>query len=184
MTDSTQTQVSHRARNAGLGRLVPIASLLVHCAAPCPQPAHPEAPSEVASSQPMPPPVSSTLVASPPATASPSAEAPAPLAPTPPPSNGGLTPEQVRSVVMGNVHGFQACYERALATDASIQGGVTISFSVAPDGALKGASVSSSSLGNPKVEECMLSEFEKLRFPAAQKQTNASFPFVFKGGGR
>ena len=59
-----------------------------------------------------------------------------------------------------------------------------ISFSIAPDGSVKEAVLTSSSPGNPKVEDCMVNEFKGLRFPAAEKQTNALFPFVFRGAKR
>jgi len=43
------------------------------------------------------------------------------------------------------------------------------------------ASVSHSSLDNQRVEGCMLRTFNRLKFPTADKATNAAFPFVFKG---
>jgi len=93
----------------------------------------------------------------------------------------GLTPEQIRRVVLSRQGAFQACYEIALSKDPSAKGGVTISFSVSPGGDVASAGVSTSSLGNPRVEGCMLRTFNRLRFPTADKATNASFPFVFKG---
>ncbi len=93
----------------------------------------------------------------------------------------GLTPEQIRRVVMSRMGAFQACYEIALGKDPGAKGGVTVSFGVTPGGSVASASVSHSSLGNPRVEGCMLRTFNRLKFPTADKPTNASFPFVFKG---
>jgi len=93
----------------------------------------------------------------------------------------GLTPEQIRRVVLSRQGAFQACYEIALAKDPSAKGGVTISFSVSPGGDVASASVSHSSLDNQRVEGCMLRTFNRLKFPTADKATNAAFPFVFKG---
>lgn len=92
----------------------------------------------------------------------------------------GLSPEQIRRVVMSRYGAFRACFELALSKDPNAKGSVTVSFSVTPGGAVGAASVGSSTLGNPRVEGCMLRTFNRLRFPTADKPTNASFPFVFK----
>jgi hypothetical protein len=92
----------------------------------------------------------------------------------------GLSPEQIRRVVLSRQGAFQACYELALAKDPDAKGGVTIAFSVTPGGSVATASVASSSLGNARVEGCMLRQFNRLKFPVADKPTGASFPFMFK----
>jgi hypothetical protein len=92
----------------------------------------------------------------------------------------GLSPEQIRRVVLSRQGAFQACYELALSKDPNAKGGVTVAFSVSPGGSVAGASIASSSLGNPRVEGCMLRQFNRLKFPVADKATNASFPFLFK----
>jgi TonB family protein len=96
----------------------------------------------------------------------------------------GLTGEQIRRVVMSRYGAFNACYDLALAKDPTAKGGVTVSFSVSPGGSVASASVASSSLGNARVEGCMLRTFNRLKFPVADKATNATFPFVFKGGAK
>jgi hypothetical protein len=92
----------------------------------------------------------------------------------------GLSPEQIRRVVLSRQGAFQACYELALSKDPSAKGGVTVAFSVSPGGSVASASIASSSLGNARVEGCMLRQFNRLKFPVADKATNASFPFLFK----
>jgi len=96
-------------------------------------------------------------------------------------AGSGLTPEQIRRVVMSRMGAFQACFELALSKDPNAKGGVTVSFSITPGGDVGAAGVASSSLGNPRVEGCMLRTFNRLKFPTADKATNAAFPFVFKG---
>jgi hypothetical protein len=96
-------------------------------------------------------------------------------------AGSGLTPAQIQRVVMSRMGAFQACFELALAKDPSAKGGVTVSFSITPGGDVAAANVGSSSLGNPRVEGCMLRTFNRLKFPTTDKPTNASFPFVFKG---
>jgi hypothetical protein len=92
----------------------------------------------------------------------------------------GLGPEQIRRVVMSRMGAFTACYEIAAARDPSLKGGVTVNFSISPGGSVSSVSISNSSLSNPRVEGCITRQFSRLQFPAADKPTNAGFPFVFR----
>jgi hypothetical protein len=94
----------------------------------------------------------------------------------------GLTPAQIQRVVMSRFGAFRACYEAASAREPSLSGGVTVSFGITPGGDVAGARVASSTLGNARVEGCILRQFGRLRFPTADKGTNAAFPFIFKPG--
>lgn len=96
----------------------------------------------------------------------------------------GLSPEQIARVVRSRMGAFQACYESAAAADPSLKGNVGIAFSISPGGGVSAANISGSSLKNPRVEGCMLRTFQRLKFPAADKPTNASFPFAFRGSKR
>ena len=82
---------------------------------------------------------------------------------------------------MSKVGAFQQCYESALVEDPELRGGVAVAFAIAPDGTVTSADVASTSLGNPTVESCMVKTCLALRFPTAEKPTNAVFPFAFKG---
>lgn len=97
-----------------------------------------------------------------------------------PKAGQGLGPEQIRRVVMSRMGAFTACYEIAAARDPSLKGGVTVNFSISPGGSVSSVSVSNSSLSNPRVEGCITRQFGRLQFPAADKPTNAGFPFVFR----
>jgi hypothetical protein len=92
----------------------------------------------------------------------------------------GLSPEQIRRVVMSRMGAFQACFEIASAHDPTLKGNVGIAFSINPGGGVSSANVTGSSLKNPRVEGCMLRAFQRLQFPAADKPTNAAFPFAFR----
>jgi hypothetical protein len=92
----------------------------------------------------------------------------------------GLSPAQIQRVVMSRMGAFQACFEMASAHDPTLKGNVGIAFSISPGGDVSAASVSGSSLKNPRVEGCMLRTFQRLHFPAADKPTNAAFPFAFR----
>jgi hypothetical protein len=96
----------------------------------------------------------------------------------------GLSPEQIARVVRSRMGAFQACYESAAAADPTLKGNVGVAFSIAPSGSVSAASITGSSLKNPRVEGCVLRTFQRLKFPSADKPTNASFPFAFRGSKR
>lgn len=96
----------------------------------------------------------------------------------------GLSPEQVARVVRSRMGAFQACYESAAAADPTLKGNVGVAFSISPSGGVSAASITGSSLKNPRVEGCVLRTFQRLKFPSADKPTNASFPFAFRGSKR
>src|SRR5450432_3764580 len=99
-----------------------------------------------------------------------------------PPAGQGLSAEQIRRVVMSRMGAFQACYEIASAHDPTLKGSVGVSFSVAPGGSVSNASITGSSLNNPRVEGCVLRNFNRLAFPTSDKPTGAAFPFAFRPG--
>jgi hypothetical protein len=94
----------------------------------------------------------------------------------------GLSAEQIRRVVMSRMGAFQACYEIASAHDPTLKGSVGVAFSVSPGGSVSSASITGSSLNNPRVEGCILRQFNRLQFPTADKASGASFPFAFRPG--
>jgi hypothetical protein len=94
----------------------------------------------------------------------------------------GLTPAQIQRVVMSRFGAFRACYEAAASREPNLSGGVTVSFGITPGGDVSGVRIASSSLSNARVEGCILRQFGRLRFPTADKGTNASWPFIFKPG--
>jgi TonB family protein len=91
----------------------------------------------------------------------------------------GLMPEQIRTVILGQMHTIEACYEIALAKGPHPGGEIRIAFSIAPNGRIKEASVQSSTVKDAEVEQCTLRAFRAMQFPTAEKPTNVSFPFVF-----
>jgi hypothetical protein len=93
----------------------------------------------------------------------------------------GLSAEQISRVVRARSGAFRACYESAAARDPKLQGGITVSFTVSPAGAVT-ARIANSSLANARVESCVLRMFNRLHFPSADKPTSANWPLVFRPG--
>jgi hypothetical protein len=98
-----------------------------------------------------------------------------------PAAGQGLSPSQISRVVQSRSGAFRACYESAAARDPSLSGGITVSFNVSTSGSVT-ARIAQSSLGNARVESCVLRMFNRLRFPQADKATSANWPLVFRPG--
>ncbi len=101
-----------------------------------------------------------------------------------PTSRGGLSQEQVRRVVAAHVGALRACYESEAQKNPSLKGGVTAAFQIDPSGSVSSASVANSSLGNPRVEGCVIRQVKSWRFPASDSPTIVGgYPFKFGVGG-
>ncbi len=92
----------------------------------------------------------------------------------------GLTPQQISRVVMSRYGAFRACYESAAARNPTLQGSVSVSWSITPGGSVAGVGIGGNSLGNARVAGCIKRQISRLKFPAADKSTNANWPFVFR----
>jgi hypothetical protein len=105
-------------------------------------------------------------------------------APANAPHTGGLSPEQVRRVVMGRIGAVRACYEGEAQKNPGLKGGVTIAWSIEPGGSVTSASLAGTTLNNPRVEGCVLRQVRTWRFPSSDAPTTvAGFPFKFGVGG-
>ena len=101
-----------------------------------------------------------------------------------PAATGGLSPEQIRRVVMAHVGAVRACYDIELQKNPNLKGGVQIGWQIDPSGSVSGANVVSSSLGNPRVEGCVVRQVKTWHFPESGSSTNvSSYPFKFGVGG-
>jgi hypothetical protein len=98
-------------------------------------------------------------------------------------TRGGLNPDQIRRVVMNHVGAVRACYETEAQKNPALKGGMSVSWTVAPDGSVTGASLAGSSLGNPRVEGCVVRQVSRWKFPTSDSPTNVNFPFKFGVGG-
>jgi len=58
------------------------------------------------------------------------------------------------------------CYQRELQKDATLEGKVTMKFTIGGDGAARSVEVKSFTLDNEQVHICLVSVFEKMVFPA------------------
>jgi TonB family protein len=65
--------------------------------------------------------------------------------------------EAIRGVLLRHVPAVKYCYERKLRENPNLRGKIVVQIIVAPDGSVSDASVVSSTIGDPDVEQCILS---------------------------
>ncbi len=97
---------------------------------------------------------------------------------------GGLSPEQVRRVVMAHTGALRACYEAEAQRNPQLRGGVTATWQIDAGGTVTSASLAGTTLNNPRVEGCIVRQVKTWHFPSSDAPTNVgSFPFRFGVGG-
>lgn len=90
----------------------------------------------------------------------------------------------VDEVIRRHINPLRHCYQRELSKHPGVSGKVVIKFTIARDGAVSAASVRSTTMHNPSVEECVVGRFWRMRFPEPGAGTIAlvSYPFLFRPG--
>jgi len=92
----------------------------------------------------------------------------------------GLSPDQVRRVVVLHVAIVRACYELAVQRTPGLQGTITLSWDVTPRGLVEHAAIASSTVHDATLEKCMLDKLTTWHFPSNDAPTHiAAYPFVF-----
>jgi hypothetical protein len=94
-------------------------------------------------------------------------------------THGGLSPEQIRRVVMAHKGALQACYEIEAQKDPTLKGGVTLAWTIDATGAVTSANVSGSTIHNARVEGCVLRQVRAWHFPASDGVSQVGYPFSF-----
>jgi TonB family protein len=94
--------------------------------------------------------------------------------------SGALDPQAIARVVKGRLSAVKECYEHELKRNPKLSGKVVIRFTIEEDGRTTGVSVEDNSMGNADVGTCIVSRFERFRFPKPSGgQVTATFPFIF-----
>ena len=100
-----------------------------------------------------------------------------------PAAHGGLSPEQVRRVVVAHEGALRACYESEAQRNPNLRGGLTVAWQIDPGGTVPSASVGSTSLDNARVEGCVVRQVRSWKFPTNDSATSVTYPFKFGVGG-
>jgi TonB family protein len=69
--------------------------------------------------------------------------------------------DAIREVLLRHVPAVKYCYERKLRENPDLKGKIVVLITVAPDGSVSDAAVVSSTLGDPDVEQCILSRIRQ-----------------------
>jgi hypothetical protein len=94
-------------------------------------------------------------------------------------AHGGLSAEQIRRVVMAHSGALRACYEIEAEKDPTLRGGVTVSWTIDPGGAVTSANLAGTTIHNQRLEGCVLRQVRTWRFPSSEGPSQATYPFSF-----
>ena len=93
---------------------------------------------------------------------------------------GSLDPSAIAKVVKSRLTAVKECYERELKRNPQLAGKVVIRFTIEEDGRVAAVTVEESTLGDPAVGSCIVSRFERFRFPKPEGgAVTVSYPFIF-----
>ena len=138
----------------------------------------PPAPSEVAAAE-------AAAPKEPDAAAKPSESAPAPAAAVNEQKalGGALTQNEIREVVEKHGEYFNDCYTLGAGKSKQFIAKVTLKVTLGPSGSVSQALIANSTAKNPKVDQCVVDAFKKLKFPPPKSGATSvfTFPMEFKG---
>ncbi|MES2769035.1 MAG: AgmX/PglI C-terminal domain-containing protein [Bdellovibrionota bacterium] len=95
--------------------------------------------------------------------------------------SGSIDREAIRRVIRENQRQITACYEKTLNKNPNLYGKVILEWVIVGNGRVSSARVSSSTLKNSEVEQCILSRLRTWKFPEPPPDQEAvvSYPFLF-----
>jgi hypothetical protein len=80
----------------------------------------------------------------------------------------GTATSALTSALSGRAGQSRSCYEKALSTNSTLQGTITVGVKVGPGGQVCSARVVSDALHDPGVTNCVVNRFASSTFPAPQ----------------
>lgn len=95
---------------------------------------------------------------------------------------GGLSAEQIASVVKKNIGAVRYCYERQLAANPNLYGKIKVQFTISGAGLVITQKIKSTTMRSSLVEGCILRRVKRWKFPKPKGGTEVvvSYPFYFK----
>ena len=97
---------------------------------------------------------------------------------------GELDKAEIDIIIKQKMNLIRQCYTRELRRDANLSGKMVVRFVIDRDGGVKYAATRATSLDNSIVEDCVVDEIRKARFPKPRGSGTVvvSYPFVFSAG--
>jgi TonB family protein len=98
---------------------------------------------------------------------------------------GSLSKEVIRRIIHRHINEVRFCYEQELNQRPDLQGRVAVKFIISPTGAVQTAATASSTIGNAKVENCIVSAVRRWTFPSPEGGgiVVVTYPFVLEQTG-
>ena len=98
--------------------------------------------------------------------------------------SGYLSPEQIMRVVRQNQAAVRYCYESELQRQPSLRGRIEIAWRINREGRVTTSRVARSTMGNARVEGCIVRQVRNWRFPEPDGgEVDVTFPFIFGATG-
>jgi TonB family protein len=94
----------------------------------------------------------------------------------------GLTKEEVGRVIHAHMKEVRYCYESSMVRASKVDGRVVLDFTINGKGVIAKVKVSSSSLPDPALGECIMRRLRTWQFPNSKGGVNVdvAYPFIFK----
>lgn len=98
----------------------------------------------------------------------------------------GLTKDEVGEVIHRHLSEVRYCYESAMIRTPDIEGKLMTNFTINGQGVVKSAEVKSSTLPDPRLDDCIIRRLATWKFPKPRGGVDVAvtYPFIFKTLGR
>lgn len=97
---------------------------------------------------------------------------------------GALDKDIIRRIVKAHINEVRYCYNQGLADDPELAGRVEVAFTIGTDGRVSKSEVSSTTMGETEVPQCVAQAVERWMFPkpANDESVQVTYPFVLEPG--
>lgn len=98
----------------------------------------------------------------------------------------GLTKDEVGEVIHRHLSEVRYCYESAMIRTPDIEGKLIVDFTIGGSGVVKTAEAKSSTLPDPRLDDCIIRRLLTWKFPLTKGGVDVAvtYPFIFKTLGR
>jgi TonB family protein len=98
----------------------------------------------------------------------------------------GLTKDEVGEVIHRHLSEVRYCYESAMIRTPDLEGKLMVNFTIGGNGIIKSTEVKSSTVPDPRLDDCILRRLTTWKFPNPRGAIDVAvtYPFIFKTLGR
>ncbi len=98
---------------------------------------------------------------------------------------GSLDKEIIRRIIRRHINEVKYCYDQELQRKPDLGGRITVQFTISPNGAVATSVLQQSTVGNPRVENCIVQAVRRWEFPKPLGGgiVIVSYPFVLNAAG-